>query len=531
MIIIALALAIAAVKVDSIEITGNRIISKVDLLRTLQLTPGGEVSEEEIEPAISKVLREYVRRGYLFASIDYSFQPNGKEGTKLTLRVNEGKRVKIGNIRIVGNSILSGEEIKRALKLRGKFDPGKIEEGIKRVLRIYAEKGYPLARMSLTEFRLSKDRSKLNFDIMIDEGDPVRIADVRVTGLKKTKPKVILRQLPIRAGMPYRQSLVDESIRLLRNMPYIYDVEPKAIEIGERTDEVIFNAHVIEAHSGRIEGMLGYAPPITPESRAKLTGTIFIDETNILGSGRALHFEWRSAESKRIEFRYLEPWILGRPIDLSLRYERQAGFKSYGISLISRLNFRYLIKGGFSYEMAELNGMRNRAVKFEAGFRRDVRDYALNPTSGDVESANLGVTAGDYRLGRFTLGAQIYLSTRRNQVLALGAHLGKLFGRDIPPFELFSLGGANTLRGYPEGWFQGGSMAYANLEYRFLTGLGSHLFLFVDLGTTNPPQLQISYGVGARLEARSGRLNLCYGLARGDSILNGKIHVSLGTAF
>ena len=74
-------------------------------------------------------------------------------------------------------------------------------------------------------------------------------------------------------------------------------------------------------------------------------------------------------------------------------------------------------------------------------------------------------------------------------------------------------------------------MAYANLEYRFLTGLGSHLFLFVDLGTMNPPQLQISYGIGARLEAQSGRLNLCYGLARGDSILNGKIHVSLGTAF
>jgi len=531
MILIALTLIIAAVKVDSIEITGNRIISKADLLRTLQLTPGGRISESEIEPAISRALERYVRRGYPFASIVYSLQPNGKGGVKLILNVKEGRRVRIGDIRIVGNSILKEEEIKRALRLRGEFDVERIDEGIRRVLRIYAERGYPLAHISTTGFRLSENRSKLNFDILIDEGEPVRIADVKVSGLKKTKPEVVLRQLPIRPGMSYRQSIVDESIRLLRNMPYIYDVEPKTIEKSGRSDEVIFNPHVIEARSGRVEGLLGYAPPTTPGGRAKLTGTIFIDETNILGSGRALHFEWHSAESKRIEFRYLEPWILGRPIDLSLKYERQPGFRSYGLSLTGRLRFRYLLEGGISYGRSELSGKGGRTVRFEAGFRRDVRDYALNPTSGEVEYVNLELTAGDYRLGRLIIGTQIYLSTRRNQVLALGAHIGRLFGRDVPPFELFSLGGANTLRGYTEGWFQGGSIAYANLEYRFLTGLGSHLFLFLDLGTTDPPQLQISYGVGARLEAQSGRLNLCYGLARGDSILGGKIHVSLGTAF
>jgi outer membrane protein insertion porin family len=534
LLILGLFFIIAAPKIDSVEITGNRVISKGDLLRAMGITPGQAASDGEIESVISKALEEYARRGRPFATINYSLQPKGENSTKLILIVNEGREIKLGDVRIVGNSILNESEIRRTLGLqrRGEFDHERFRKGVHKVLRIYAERGHPLARIRTTNFHLSEDRTRLSFDVMIEEGPPVRISDVKVSGLKKTKPDVILRQLPIKPGMSYRQSLVDETVRLLRNMPYIYDVDPAVIERGERDEEVVFNASVTEARTGRIEGLLGYAPPEIPGGEASLTGTILIHEMNILGTGRSLYFEWRSTESRQVELRYLEPWLLNRPLDLSLRYlRRREGIKSYGLSLIGRLGVRYFVEGGLSYERAELERESRRAIKFDGNLRRDSRDYILNPRAGNVEEIGFGVTTGDYSLKRITAGAQLYLPTWGNHVLAIGAHLGKLFGGDIPSHELFSLGGANTLRGYTEGWFQGRSMAYVNLEYRFLTGLSSHLFGFVDLGTADPPQVEISYGLGGRLESRSGRLNVYYGLARGDSILGGKIHVSLGTAF
>jgi hypothetical protein len=43
--------------------------------------------------------------------------------------------------------------------------------------------------------------------------------------------------------------------------------------------------------------------------------------------------------------------------------------------------------------------------------------------------------------------------------------------------------------------------------------------------------LKLGYGVGMRLKSRTGLVSVDYGLARGDSILSGKIHVSLGATF
>ena len=125
-----------------------------------------------------------------------------------------------------------------------------------------------------------------------------------------------------------------------------------------------------------------------------------------------------------------------------------------------------------------------------------------------------------------------------NQIVAIELHGAAAWGVNIPPTEMFYLGGADTLRGYDEDWFSGPRRVHANLEYRFLMGRNSQIFTFVDLGSVTfidrPSvfdKLRIGYGIGARLESKGGIIQLDYGLAAGDSALRGKIHVKLGAAF
>ena len=169
---------------------------------------------------------------------------------------------------------------------------------------------------------------------------------------------------------------------------------------------------------------------------------------------------------------------------------------------------------------------------------RDTRDYFLNPTRGRRDSIAVEVSRSDFRLRKAWLSLQQYFPTWRKQTIAVELHGAAAWGVNIPPTELFYLGGATTLRGYDEDWFSGPRRVYANLEYRFLVGPDSQIFVFTDLGTVTLIEtpsvfdtLRVGYGFGARLESRGGILRINYGLAAGDSLLRGKIHVNLGAAF
>ena len=188
---------------------------------------------------------------------------------------------------------------------------------------------------------------------------------------------------------------------------------------------------------------------------------------------------------------------------------------------------------------AEIDNSQS-GIKYGLTFslQRDSRNYYLNPVRGRVDKIALEISQGDFKLRKIWLDFNQYFQTWEKQVVAIGLHAASTWGINIPPTELFYLGGANTLRGYNEDWFKGPRRLYSNIEYRFLTGRASQIFLFLDLGTVSKidqpnvlESLKIGYGFGMRLESKGGLMSLDYGLARGYSALEGKIHLSLGTAF
>ena len=186
------------------------------------------------------------------------------------------------------------------------------------------------------------------------------------------------------------------------------------------------------------------------------------------------------------------------------------------------------------------DGQPQNGVKYGLTFSltRDSRDFFLNPTRGRRDRVAFEFSRGDFKLRKLWLDLQQYLPTWQKQVIAIGVHGAATWGGNIPPTELFYLGGAKTLRGYDEDWFSGPRRAYANIEYRLLAGRTSHLFVFVDLGAVtkiNEPSvfepLRVGYGFGMRLESKGGIISMDYGLAKGSSALQGKLHVNIGTSF
>jgi outer membrane protein insertion porin family len=198
------------------------------------------------------------------------------------------------------------------------------------------------------------------------------------------------------------------------------------------------------------------------------------------------------------------------------------------------------------------------------GAVRDRRDDPLRPIKGSLlrfgteQSIPLG--RGNILLNRLRASYSFYLpskllkltpgcrkvnasTTDCPQTLAINIQGGTVIG-DLPPYEAFSLGGSNSIRGYDEGDV-GGSRSFlqGTIEYRFPIFSVISGALFIDGGTSlgsqssvpgNPgrvrgkPENGLGYGLGLRVQSPLGPIRIDYGFNDNGK---GRLHFGIGERF
>ena len=602
-------------RIHQLRFDGNTHFNRNRLIKLFGWEKEKVYARTEIIDGFERIVAAYQEAGFVFAetvpNIEVMWEhtkTDNETSVTLNVKVVEGKRVCIGEVTLAGNEHFSEVEIRDQLNLRqGKrFTTVNLEQGIERVQTLYSEYGYPKIEIAPENFQFSAETGTVDFHLNIREGTQVQMGEVKVSGLKKTKMDVVLREIRVKPNQRFDQRDIDASYRRLRNLGYFYQVNPNVLEVGVTADKINFHAHVTEAKTGRLSGVIGYAPPDSEVDAApQLTGVLEARETNLLGTGRQVNFYWKSGLLKIFRLGYAEPWIFGKPVTIGMEYgqfkqqnpnrtqlpgisdnDAEAVSEEQSGNVSATTHFGSVFEGSMTLGYKRINvpntGLFSMpppsldaqtpifsdpnavtpntvtstqptpysGAKYSVTFRltRDTRDYFLNPTRGRRDSVAIEVSRSDFQLRKVWLSLQQYFPTWRKQTVAVELHGAAVWGFTaqlasrpdivIPPTELFYLGGATTLRGYDEDWFSGPRRVHVNLEYRFLVGPDSQIFVFTDLGAVTLVEtpsvfdrLRIGYGVGARLESKGGILRINYGLAAGDSPLRGKIHVNLGAAF
>ncbi|MDZ8105572.1 MAG: BamA/TamA family outer membrane protein [Nostoc sp. DedQUE12a] len=178
----------------------------------------------------------------------------------------------------------------------------------------------------------------------------------------------------------------------------------------------------------------------------------------------------------------------------------------------------------------------------QLGAQRDLRNNPLQPTSGSYlrfgidQSVPIG--QGNILLTRLRgsysqyFPVQLIRLSKGAQTLAFNLQAGTVLG-DLPPYEAFTIGGSNSVRGYEEGALSSGrSYVQASVEYRFpvFSVVSGALFFDIgsDLGTTTRPAEILNkngtgygYGIGVRVQSPLGPIRIDYGINDdGDSRIN-----------
>lgn len=410
----------------------------------------------------------------------------------------------------------------------------------------------------------------------------------------KTRPFIVTREFETQPGDVFRQDDIQADLQRVFGLGIFDDVRLSLDPGDEDPRKVKVVVNIDESSTGSVGAAVGF------NLRGDVFGSVSYQQDNLGGNNQTLRTEVQLSESDLLfDVSFTDPWIAGDPQRTSYTVN---GFNRRSISLIfdggdtdidlpngdtPRVNrlgggvtfSRPLDNGwsgsvGLDYQRVSIRDSdgdlspedrlgnelsfsgsgRDDLLSIPVGFVWDQRNNPVAPTSGSLlrlgSEQTIPVGNGTIFFNRVRASYSRYLPVNfvkfgdGPQTIALNVQGGTVIG-DLPPYEAFSLGGTNSVRGYDEGDLGSGrSFVQATAEYRFplfTSFLGGALFVDYgsDLGSggdvpgdpaviRGKPGDGFGYGAGVRVQTPLGALRLDYGF--GDDG-DGRIHFGIGERF
>jgi hypothetical protein len=186
------------IKINNIEIKGTKKI-KPKLVYSLPL------KEEAIFELRREIIDFYLKEGFFDVKVNIAMQKKGKNLVLFYL-VKEGERYQIGNINIHSNFIRADNLLK--LITEKDYSQENLNRIIKKIIDFYWEIGFPFVKIEPKNFELAD--KKVNFDIFIDEGEMVKINDLRAIGEMAIPPPILKKSSGFTKPFYFQKSLLEK---------------------------------------------------------------------------------------------------------------------------------------------------------------------------------------------------------------------------------------------------------------------------------------------------------------------------------
>ena len=542
----------------SLEVEGNEHVVKEHILSAVGTRVGNPISREQLQKDVDGIYG----LGF-FSFVDINMKPV-PEGVALTYIVKENPVVE--KITFSGNSIYKGEELMKVVfTMPGNvFNRVFFRHDLDRIQEKYNKDGYVMVKISDVQMDGG------NIEVKISEP---RVGKIIVQGNKRTKTRVIEREIKIKKGDPFNTTILRHSINKLQSKGFFEDVNV-GFEQGETPEETDIILTVSEQKTGKIGLSVSHG------TESGWSGGLTYTDTNWKGLGHVAEIGFETGDDEQYWLSYTEPYMDKQ------HYAWKAGFikrtweeRNYYRKGVKQLEYDEDLTNiylGFGrkfgrgeklswYLTADWREVEAKNIKNQTGVNdittgkifslqgsvtQNNTDPYLSYPKGDVIDLNVEhafeALGGEYSFTKYWLQARFYVPMK-----SLGEYIGRQLGDDdnpaifaarlrlgyssgdIPTVALYSLGGANTLRGYDKGEFEGSSMFLGNVELRVPMEKNFGFVVFYDVGnawdsnSVKFDDLHDSWGLGVRVKTPLGNFRFDY--AEGDK--ESRTHFGFGEMF
>jgi len=436
------------------------------------------------------------------------------------------------------------------------FNQEEIERKFTQTLIWYQNRGYPFAGFQKSSLELDTFTSQtvgVSAKYQLISGKSFTIDSLHIEGKIRESSRFVSSLVRIKPGDIYNHEAIENIPLILNNSIYYQNVDNPQIYYHQNSAEIWLKLN--PRKSSRIDGVLGFLPPIDSTAKLQLTGLLDFQLVSPLGIGElvALKFEQLPGSSQRLSIKYNQPYWFGTPIKSQLEFQLQKQDSSFvtrwirvspgwqfsrNISLFAFVRFRNsVLLSTRNWEKSKIPPpvLDSKDQLAGLGFEFEKLDYKLNPSNGFIFKIdygtgfkqifrNPGLDSLDYNSittwlpkQEFHLETWWFTRTFKRQVLVLGNRSFKLQQSEYFRNDLAQIGGARLLRGFNENQFFTNAYTVFSFEYRYLLDKNSHVLLFYDLSQIvlteqgrRSVQTPKGVGVGINFETRAGILNLTF---------------------
>ena len=574
-------------KIKKIIFTGNQNISEKKLSKQIETaawrfwrfwSKRSRYRPAELEEDLNKLRSTYRDEGFLDVIIDKNsvkIMPQGKSSLDIVINIDEGKRSYFGEIKLVGNSVITTDELQgeMSIKTGEPYSPTLLAEERNLFRKKYGELGYLDARVvSIRKPNLQTGQIDLRFDIT--ENNKFSVNSIQVRGNDKTKTTAIIRELALAPGETFDLLRMETSEARLKNTRFFETVNLDDEPIASQDPELQSSRRnlVVNVEEGRT-GHVSFGVGFSTLEKAMMFAEFRQGNFDIMrwrspyrlqGDGQKFRLRLKlGARSNEARLALEEPWFMNRRVaaGFELFREKSDYYSSYydemraGFEIYFRKRLFELVEGRLFYRLEDVviddvspnapNFIKKEDLlisKLGLSLTRDTRNSILFPSEGSIVTLSKefagGLFGGDADYGRFELQGAKFLETfdPMEQVLSFSGKLGTL-GRfngedsDVPFYEKFFLGGPYNLRGWdyrdagpqeedePQG---GNSYSYISAEYTFKIADPLRFAFFYDGGFLRTGDFKFApgdemqgwhdnWGLGARIMVMGMPLRLDLG--------------------
>lgn len=215
--------------IESFEISGNKDIKTEDLqksLRSVGLAAGKTFDRSVLEEVQSYMTDQYFSRGKYAVRIDPKVEEVPGNKVKIKIEVVEGKRARIRQINIVGNTAYDNETLLDDFELKtpgwlswykqnDRYSRESLQGDLEKLQSYYQDRGYANFEVESTQVAIAPEKDDIFITVNVHEGEVYKVGEVKLAGTMKVPEAELRRLLVVQPGQTYSRKLITQTQELL----------------------------------------------------------------------------------------------------------------------------------------------------------------------------------------------------------------------------------------------------------------------------------------------------------------------------
>ena len=241
----------------------------------------------------------------------------------ITIKIEENKQYRVGNVKVTGARQLSESAVKDALGMvPGEiFNEERLRRGFETLKKEYGTKGY-INFTAVPVQGFDEANNLINLSVNIDEDRQFYVNRIAFSGNTTTRDKVIRREIMLEEGQVFNSTLWDTSMQRLNQLGYFEPIRQEDVELkpSPTEPEVDITLKIKEKDRNQI----GFSGGVSQIGGSFLG--VNYENNNFMGFGETLGVTLQGGTRQSVyQLSFTQPYLFDRPLS--------AGFSVYDTSL------------------------------------------------------------------------------------------------------------------------------------------------------------------------------------------------------